>query len=236
MREWHGIAWPVHPAPNLFPGGDSAGRPGRAARLRGGHHDQQRDQRGPGAESGQRHRDTGRGVRHVPGGRAHRRGGLPVPAQPEQPGRVPGGDRGHRQGRAGLRRRDELRRHHRHRGLRGGQGGQQPGQRTQPAPDPAQRGQGAGPQPAGRPGRLQPGHHDPVQAVPDPDRERDGQLPADPGRRADRHRPGQGAALAGGSAAVRDAGHSTGSRRRTGSRLPTWPRPGRADVAYATTS
>ena len=106
----------------------------------------------------------------------------------------------------------------------------------EPAPHPAQRGQGAGPQPAGRPGRLQPGHHDPDQAVPDPDRERDRQLPADPGRRADRHRPGQGAALAGARAAVRDAGHASGSRRRTGSRSPTWPRPGPPTWPTRTTS
>ena len=42
-----------------------------------------------------------------------------------------------------------------------GQGDQQHGQRAEPAPGPPHRGQGAGRQPAGRAGRLQPGHRRP---------------------------------------------------------------------------
>src|ERR1051326_3533538 len=46
--EGHGIAWPVHPAPNLLPRGDPAHRHDRTAGLRGGHFRQQRHQPGPG--------------------------------------------------------------------------------------------------------------------------------------------------------------------------------------------
>ena len=192
------------------------------------HHGQQRHQPGPGAGPDQRDLAADRRVHQGPPGRARRRGGLPVPAHPAEPGGLR--DRG--QGVPGLPAevpgRHELAGHQEQRGRRRGRGHQ--GHRRRPGQLQGLRGgvTGRALTPLQALGALQRRHPERAPAVPGRGEQPDQRRRRGPGPRADRDRVRPGGAVAGVRAAVRDAGRAAEHARPTGRPSPRWSPPGRA--------